>query len=77
LAAACALTARPPSLQSRLGKGGCCATLIEVLGMLGVVDVVVFGWSPRPLTTALRGSLYAHFPCIFVILSWQPRMSRS
>jgi hypothetical protein len=32
--------------------------LIEILGMLGVVDVVVFGWSPRLLRTALRGSLY-------------------
>jgi hypothetical protein len=58
LAAACALTARPPSLQSWLGRGSCCATLIEILGMLGVVDVVVFGWLPRPLRTALRGSLY-------------------
>jgi hypothetical protein len=29
------LTARPPPLQSSLGKGSCCATLIEILGMLG------------------------------------------
>jgi hypothetical protein len=58
------------AVRSAVGLG---VVLIEILGMLGAVDVVVFGWSPRPLRTALRGSLYD----IFVIFSWQRRMSRS
>jgi hypothetical protein len=42
------------AVRSAVGLG---VVRIEILGMLGVVDVVVFGWSPRPLRTALRGSL--------------------
>jgi hypothetical protein len=40
---------------------------IEILGMLRGVDVVEFGWSLRPLRTALRRSLYDPLSLYLVI----------